>query len=837
LRAVVIGSGFGGLAIAVRLLCKGYEVVVLEKRDRPGGRAYVYEQDGFVFDAGPTIITAPFLISELFELAGRRIEDYVRLFPVDPFYEIRFDDGAVFSYSGDPDRMRAEVARFSPEDVAGYERFLERSREIFAKGFVELGHVPFLDPWSMVRIVPTLVRLECYRSVLGLVTRYLRSEKLRQVFSFHPLLVGGDPRHAPAIYALICFLERHWGVHFAKGGMGAVIGALARLIEELGGEIRLDTAATRIHVEGGRARGVRTAAGDDLEADAVVSNGDVSWTYQKLVAPEHRPHNTDRKLARMRYSMSLFLVYFGTDRLYPDLAHHTILLGPRYEGLLEDVFRRGRLAPDMSLYLHAPTRSDPTLAPAGHEAFYVLSPVPNLAAPIDWEREKERYRDAVYARLESTCVPGLRDHLVTERLFTPLDFRDELWSHLGAAFSFEPLLTQSAYFRAHNRCPDIAGLYFVGAGTHPGAGLPGVLSSARATDSLIPNAAAAIRAAARPRTEAEEELLPGASFARHPREEPGGPARVAPLLADDLAVCRAVIREHSRSFSAASRLLPSAVRDAAVATYAFCRGADDDVDAAGSPAAARARHERTRERVARIYAGAEMTTPVARAFQWVVQRHGIPREEPDALLDGMEQDLGEVRVASAEALLLYCYRAAGVVGRMMSRIMGRDDPEALRRAVDLGIAMQLTNVARDVGEDARLGRVYLPATWLEAEGSHTDEVLAAAPTAGVLRANRRVLALAERYYESGIAGIGLLPARCRPAIYAAALVYREIGREVGRRGGDGVTARATLTSRRRASLLATAMVGCWTSAAIRSGRVGGHATELHAPLRRAGLQP
>jgi 15-cis-phytoene synthase len=308
-------------------------------------------------------------------------------------------------------------------------------------------------------------------------------------------------------------------------------------------------------------------------------------------------------------------------------------------------------------------------------------------------------------------------------------------------------------------------------------------------------------------------------------------------LASDLAVCLAVIREHSRSFSSASRLLPRDVRDAAVATYAFCRGADDDVDAAGSAAAARARHERTRARLSRLYAGEEMDTPVARAFQWVVQRHGIPREEPGALLDGMEQDLGEVRIPSAEALLLYCYRAAGVVGRMMSRIMGRSDPAALRRAVDLGIAMQLTNVARDVGEDADRGRVYLPAAWLAEEGGSADEVSARSATPGVLRANRRVLALAERYYESGIAGIGLLPARCRPAIYAAALVYREIGREVSRRGGDGVTARATVSPRRRVSLLAAAVLGCWTSPAIRSGRSTGHAAELHAPLRRAGLQP
>jgi phytoene desaturase len=496
MRAVVIGSGFGGLAIAIRLAVKGHAVTILEKRDRPGGRGAWFEQDGFVFDAGPTIITAPYLLEDLFTLAGRRMADYVRIFPVDPFYRIRFDDGSVFTYSGDPERMRAEVARIAPGDVAGYEAFMARSREIFEQGYLELGHVPFLTPWSMVRALPALVRLECYRSVLGLVRRHLRNDKLRQAFSFHPLLVGGDPQHAPAIYALICYLERTWGVHFAEGGMGAVVRALVALLGELGVTLRLGAPVEEITIADGRADGVRLAGGERLAAALVVSNGDVSWTYRHLVAARHRPHNPDRRLDRMRYSMSLFLIYFGTDRTYPELTHHTIILGPRYEGLLDDVFRRGRLAGDMSLYLHAPTRSDPSLAPPGCDTFYVLSPVPNLAADIDWATATEHYRDAIYERLEQTCLADVRRHVVTERVFTPEDFRTELWSHLGAAFSFEPTLLQSAYFRGHNRCPDVPNLYFVGAGTHPGAGIPGVLSSARATDSLIAPAAGAV---ARPR--------------------------------------------------------------------------------------------------------------------------------------------------------------------------------------------------------------------------------------------------------------------------------------------------------------------------------------------------
>jgi phytoene desaturase len=502
MHAVIIGSGFGGLALAIRLAVKGYAVSVLEKLDRPGGRGRVLEQDGFTFDAGPTIITAPYLLEDLFTLAGRRLADYVTLFPVDPFYRIRFDDGTTFDYSGDPTRMREEVRRVCPDDVAGYERFMEKSRQIFEKGYLELGHVPFLTPWSMVRAVPSLVRLECYRSVLGLVRRHIRSPKLRQTFSFHPLLVGGDPQHAPAIYALICHLERTWGVHFARGGMGAVVRGLVRLLDDLGVTVRLNAPVEEILIERGRARGVRLAGGERVPADLVVSNGDLAWTYRHLIAPRHRPSTPDRKLRRMRYSMSLFLAYFGTSRTYPELAHHTIVLGPRYEGLLDDIFRHQRLAADMSLYLHAPTRSEPALAPAGCEAFYVLSPVPNLAADLDWDVIGARYRDAVYDRLERTCVPGLRRHLVTERLFTPRDFERELWSHLGAAFSFEPTLLQSAYFRGHNVCPDVPNLYFVGAGTHPGAGLPGVISSARVTDSLIPPVAQATIAPAERRVRA-----------------------------------------------------------------------------------------------------------------------------------------------------------------------------------------------------------------------------------------------------------------------------------------------------------------------------------------------
>ncbi|MBU0550570.1 phytoene desaturase [Myxococcota bacterium] len=486
-HAVIIGSGFGGLAAAARLAARGYRVTVLERLDAPGGRGYVHRQDGFTFDAGPTVITAPFMFEDLWALFGKRLEDDVTLKPVAPFYRIRFHDGAIFDYSGDPEAMRAEIAKFNPDDVAGYERFLEMSRRIFDVGFTQLAHVPF-DRWgSMARIVPQMLRLKSYRTVYGLVSSYIRDERIRQVLSFNPLLVGGDPFKTTSIYTLIAHLERKWGVHFPVGGTGALVNGLVKLIEEAGGEVRCQAPVKQIRVENGRAVGVTLESGEDIDADIVVSNADSANTYRLLLAPEVRRHWTDRRVARMRYSMSLFVWYFGVNRRYEDVAHHTIMLGPRYKALIKDIFDRKVLAEDFSLYLHRPTATDPSLAPAGHDAFYVLSPVPHLDAATDWREAHERYRAAIEAHLEETLLPGLSSALVSSKVTTPLDFQDRLGSYKGAGFGVAPLFSQSAYFRPHNRSEDVAGLYLVGAGTHPGAGVPGVLSSARILDSVVPD--------------------------------------------------------------------------------------------------------------------------------------------------------------------------------------------------------------------------------------------------------------------------------------------------------------------------------------------------------------
>jgi phytoene desaturase len=489
-HAVVIGAGFGGLAAAIRLGARGYRVTVLEKLDAPGGRASVFRQDGFTFDAGPTILTAPFLLEELWRLCGRNMVDDVTLTPVSPFYRIRFHDGTTFDATGDPEAMRAQVARLSPADVPGYERFMRFSERTCRIGFEQLGHVPFGSWTDMARVAPDLVRLGGYRSVHGLVSRFIRDERLRIVFSFHPLLIGGNPFTASAIYTLIPFLERRWGVHFAMGGTGRVVAGLADLVRGQGGTIRCNAPVAQITLDGRRATGVRLETGELIPADIVVSNADSAWTYCKLLPAGTRRRWTDRKLDRARYSMGLFLWYFGTDRQYPDVAHHTILLGPRYRDLLRDIFTRKVLAEDFSLYLHRPTATDPSLAPPGCDAFYVLSPVPNLDGDTDWQQAAEPYRQAIARHLAATVLPDLDRHVISSRMMTPLDFQDRLYALRGAAFGLEPVLLQSAWFRPHNRSEDIAGLYFVGAGTHPGAGVPGVLSSAKVLESVVPHAAA-----------------------------------------------------------------------------------------------------------------------------------------------------------------------------------------------------------------------------------------------------------------------------------------------------------------------------------------------------------
>ncbi|MFC0589078.1 phytoene desaturase [Novosphingobium aquiterrae] len=483
--AIVIGSGFGGLALAIRLQSAGIATTIVEARDRPGGRAYVWKQDGYTFDAGPTVITDPACLEELWTLSGNRMADDVTLLPVHPFYRLLWNDGTRFDYSNDDAQLDAEIAKLDPADVAGYKRFLEYSKGVYQEGYIKLGAVPFLDFTSMLKAAPALAKYQAWRSVYSMVSSFVRNDKLRQALSFHCLLVGGNPMNTSSIYALIHQLEKLGGVWFAKGGTNALVNGMVALFERLGGTLLLGEKVARVTHHDKRVTGVVTEAGKTLSANMVVSNGDLVHTYGLIEGSPYAAGKV-RSLRRKRFSPSLFVVHFGLHGSFPEIAHHSILFSDRYGPLLNDIYKSGTLANDPSLYLHHPSITDPDMAPAGKSAFYALAPVPHMGtAPVDWAVEGPRYRDIVLGRIRDLLIPDLDDRMDTCFHYTPQDFSDDLGAHLGSAFSLEPVLTQSAWFRGHNRDDHFPNLYFVGAGTHPGAGIPGVVGSAKATASLI----------------------------------------------------------------------------------------------------------------------------------------------------------------------------------------------------------------------------------------------------------------------------------------------------------------------------------------------------------------
>jgi len=491
--ALVIGSGFGGLASAIRLSAKGYRVQVLEKLNAPGGRARVIHVDGYTFDAGPTIVTVPFLLEELWDLAGRQLADDVELRLLDPFYRIRFDDGDHFDYSGDPERMLKEVLRIDPNAGPGYAAFMAEADLCYELGFEALGCEAFVQMGDLFKAIPSMIRMKGWRSLHTMVATHFKHPKLRQAMSLQALLIGGNPFSVTCVFSLINALERRFGVHWAMGGTGALVNGLVDVIEGMGGSLRTGAEVRRIEVKDGRACGVTLATGETIPADIVVCNADTAWTYKNLIDPKDRKVWTDAKIKNGKYSMGLFVWYFGTNKRFDDVPHHMMLLGPRYEALLKDIFKKHHLAEDFSLYLHRPTATDSGMAPEGCDTFYVLAPVPNLLSGTDWAAHAEPYRVAIAKALEETVLPNLSEHLTVSFMTTPQDFQDNLLSYQGAAFGLEPLLLQSAWFRPHNLSEDIENLFMVGASTHPGAGIPGVLMSAKALDTVLPDPATLVR--------------------------------------------------------------------------------------------------------------------------------------------------------------------------------------------------------------------------------------------------------------------------------------------------------------------------------------------------------
>ena len=483
--AIVIGAGFGGLALAIRLQSAGIATTIVEARDKPGGRAYHWERDGHMFDAGPTVITDPDCLQRLWRLSSQDMARDVELMPVTPFYALDWPDGTRFDYSNDDEALNKAIAALNPADVEGYQKFLAYAAGVYEEGYVKLGTKAFLKLSDMLKAAPALARYQAWRSVYSIVSSFVEDEHLRQALSFHTLLVGGNPMTCSSIYALIHKLERDGGVWFAKGGTNKLIAGMVALFERLGGTLRLDDPVEAIEVDGPRARAVRTRSGWRGEADAIASNGDIIHTYG-LIEGSSRGASRVAALKKKKWSPSLFVLHFGLEGTCPDIPHHMILFGPRYKGLLSDIYNNGRLAPDSALYLHHPTVTDPSMAPEGCSTFYALAPVPHMGkAKVDWAKDGEAYAETIIDTLEARLIPDIRSRIRTRFHYSPADFKGDLAAHLGSAFSLEPVLTQSAWFRTHNRDDKIGNLYFVGAGTHPGAGIPGVVGSAEATARLM----------------------------------------------------------------------------------------------------------------------------------------------------------------------------------------------------------------------------------------------------------------------------------------------------------------------------------------------------------------
>jgi len=807
MKALVIGAGFGGIAAALRLRAKGYEVSLIDRCAGLGGRAQVFERNGFKHDAGPTVITAPFLFEELFALFGERFEDHVQLVPLTPWYRFHFADNTRFDYGGTLDETLAEIGRIEPGDCDGYRSLLVQSEKIFKVGFLQLSAEPFHRFGTMLRQIPALLRLRTQDTVWQLVCRHLKNPKLRQAFSVQPLLVGGNPFDTTSIYGLIHYLERAHGVHFAMGGTAAITAALGALMARHGIDVKLNTTVQRIDVAAGIASGVTLADGSSIAADLIVSNADPAHLYTHMIRPEDQAPSARLKLAAAEFSMGLFVLYFGTTRQYPDVAHHTIWLGERYRELLADIFHDKVLSEDFSLYLHRPTATDASFAPAGCDSFYVLCPVPNLRGAVDWAVEGPRLQARIVAALEATILPGLSGCITSDFTMTPENFRSDYLSAHGAGFSVAPLFRQSAWFRFHNRAEGIRNLYLVGAGTHPGAGLPGVLCSAKVMDALVPSAHIA---------------------AQQPANRRPTPA----LQSADLVLSR-----KGKSFHWARRWMAPVHAARATRLYGFCRYVDDiaDDDVAGQdPRAAL-------ERIAQEITSGVSQNPVVADAMALARECGIQPALMLTFIDGITSDLGTVRMADEDALLRYCYQAAGTVGSMMCRVLGRDDPAALRHAVDLGIAMQLTNICRDVAADAAAGRRYLPATMIGDLGPQAlvDPPLALQPR---LRACiDHLLNTADRYYRSGEAGLAHLPVGARYSILVAARVYRAIGPRL-RQHGNAYWLERTVVPRRtqrwvtlRALLSTPLLPGFWVPTRQHDAALHGALSAflcVEAPLER-----
>lgn len=724
-KAVIVGAGFGGIATALRLRRLGYQVTVVDNNPQAGGRAQVYEMNEFKFDAGPTVITAPFLFDELFDLYGKKRTDYVDFLSVEPWYRFEFADGSKLDYGGSLDDTIAEIDRLSPGEGKAYKDLVKFSKKIFKVGFEKLSDQPFHNFWIMVRQIPALIVLKSYLSVYSLVSIYLKDDRLRKAFSIHPLLVGGNPLNTTSIYCLIHYLERKWGVWFPRGGTGSLVDALVKLMKEEGIELRLNCSADQVIVKDESAVGIDLKDGKKVHADIVVFDADPAKVYRDLIDQKYRRKWTNSRIDKLTYSMGLFVWYFGTSRSYPDVKHHTIVMGDSFKELLEDIYDHKVLSDDLSLYLHRPTATDPTMAPESCDAFYVLAPVPNKKAKIDWKKAGEMVRLQIEKQLENSLLPELSKYIEVSHFVSPDVFEDKFNTLWGCGFSIAPLFRQSAWFRFHNKSEELENLYFCGAGTHPGAGVPGVIASARVIEKIVP------------------------------------PARGESL--DDLKI---LFRSKSRTFSLASILLPKKQADAVFRLYYVCRTLDDWAD------------DGQGEKLLLAMDAWQKNQPhaIIDHYRFLQSRWGLDGKYLTELMQAMLKEQQGVRVQSETELLKYCHGVAGTIGLMLCPIFGVKDKKAMVHANNLGIAMQLSNICRDVREDAENDRIYLPAELLPSKLSTEDLILGSIDTLELIStAKEHLLKMADDLYISSSAGIDYLPWRMRIVVRWAAKMYREIG--------------------------------------------------------------
>jgi phytoene desaturase len=484
-KIIVIGSGFGGIAAALRMKAKGYSVTLIEKHPDLGGRARVFKKEGFTFDAGPTVITAPKLLEELFTLFNKNISDYVKIIPLKLWYRFIFDDKSSFDYSGDEELMKKEIEKYEIDDFVGYQKLVKLTEKIFDKGFTELSSKPFNNISFMLKQVPALLKLKSYKSVYELISTYISDNKLRKIFSMHPLLVGGNPFTTTSIYTLILFLEKKWGIHYSLGGTGNLVKAFEKLMKEEKIEIIKNSSVTELTNLNNQIVSVTINNKDVLKADYIICNSDPPNVYKNLIKPNNYGFLFNKKIERMNYSMGLFVYYFGSKKQYNDVAHHTICFGKSYKDHLNKIFEKKELSEDISYYLHRPTATDPSMAPPGQDCFYVLVPVPNNLSNINWHKEGEKFKQLIINKMSEQILPNLKENITADFYVTPDYFENDLSTLHGSGFSIQPKFTQSAYFRFHNKSEIFNNLYFVGAGTHPGAGIPGVISSAKVLDELL----------------------------------------------------------------------------------------------------------------------------------------------------------------------------------------------------------------------------------------------------------------------------------------------------------------------------------------------------------------